>query len=64
MSDSKCEGADAHHLAFDVSAAKRIFDGLDTDYPVDSRFLMTDGGLTMFSPTTYVLGCMILSVQC
>ena len=52
MSEGECSGADAHHLAFDVSAAREIFDGLDTEYPVDSRFLMTDGGLTMFSPKT------------
>ena len=52
VSEGECSGADAHHLAFDVSAAKWIFDGLDAEYPVESRFLMTDGGLTMFSPQT------------
>ena len=54
MADGRCSGADAHHLAFDVSAARDIFEGLSsaTEYPVESRFLMTDGGLTMFSPTT------------
>ena len=54
VTDGTCSGADAHHLAFDVSAARDIFENLSpaTDYPVESRFLMTDGGLTMFSPTT------------
>ena len=54
MTDGRCSGADAHHLAFDVSASKAVFEDLSpaTEYPVESRFLMTDGGLTMFSPTT------------
>ena len=52
VSEGKCSSADAHHLAFDVSAARAVFEGLSSEYPVESRFLMTDGGLTMFSPTT------------
>ena len=52
VSDGRCSGADAHHLAFDVSASKAVFEDLSAEYPVESRFLMTDGGLTMFSPTT------------
>lgn len=52
VSGGRCSGADAHHLSFDVSAARAIFEGLPAEHPVESRFLMTDGGLTMFSPTT------------
>ena len=52
MAAGNCAGADARHLALDASAAREIFAGLATEFPVDSRFLMTDGGLTMFAPMT------------
>ena len=48
-------GEDLNHLIWDIKNAKEVFEslkpvGLDQDHL--SRFVITDGGLTLFKPHT------------
>ena len=51
-----CSGDKINSLAWDVINAKDIFESLPEDPDkVKGRFVMTNGGLTMFSPSRWVV---------